>query len=297
MAETLLLRYGELALKSAPVRREFEGRLRGNLLKAFLRAGVECTVTSDHGHLYLGVADAREAIPVARRVFGLVSVSPVVVLPTDLDALSEHVVRHARDWMEGTRFAIRTRRTGTHPFTSHDVDVRLGADVLRALEDRRFKVDLTAPEAEIEVEIRGPRTYVYTERFPGPGGFPVGVAGNVGAHVTGIRGALGAWMMMKRGCRVYPVGNPSEPGLLDTLARYDPDLDITRSAPDEAGAWTLLGELGVRYRLAGVALPLSVEEYPRARAHWGETVIFSPTVGMTDSEVEARWHEIEELAR
>lgn len=297
MADTILLRYGELALKSAPVRREFEGRLRGNLLKAFLRAGVECTVTSDHGHLYLQVADAREALPVVRRVFGLVSVSPVTVLPTELDQVSAHVVSKARELPEGTRFAIRSRRTGTHPFTSHDVDVRIGGDVLDTLPDRHLKVDLTAPEVEFVVEIRGPKTYVYSERFSAPGGLPVGVAGAVGAHVRGVRGALGAWMMMKRGCRIFPVAPPADRALVEVLALFDPDLDTSREAADEAQAWTLLKDLVPRRNLAGVSLVLSVEEYPQARAFWGETVIFSPTVGMTDAEVEGRWREITALAR
>lgn len=296
MAETLLLRYGELALKSPPVRREFESRLRRNLLNAFLKAGMECTVTSDHGHFYLHVADARAAMPLARRIFGLVSVSPVTVLPTELETLSRHVVTLAHTLPPGTRFAIRSRRTGTHPFTSHDVDVKIGADVLSALPELGLKVDLTHPQASFHVEVRGPKTYVYSDRYPAPGGFPLGVAGNVGAHVKGLRGALGAWMMMKRGCRVYPVSSPQDHPLVETLTSFDPEMDPSRESSDE-GAWEVLRGIVPERRLSGLSLVLDVEEYPQAREFWGETVIFSPTVGMSEPEVEARWQEITNLAK
>ena len=46
----------------------------------------------------------------------------------------------------------------------------------------------------------------------------------------------------------------------------------------------------------GVVLPLTVEQFPGARADWGETVVFSPTVGLLDEEVRARWAEVTSLA-
>jgi thiamine biosynthesis protein ThiI len=296
VAETLLLRYGELALKSPPVRREFEARLKKNVLLAFLKAGMECIVTADHGHLYVQTADAGAAIPIIRRIFGLVSVSEVTVMPTDLDAISAQVVTLARGLKDGSRFAVRSRRTGTHPFTSHDVDVKIGADILGALPEKGLKVDLTSPETEFHVEIRGPKTYLYSGAYSAPGGFPLGVAGRVGAHVNGMRGALGAWLMMKRGCRVYPVASGEGRPLMQVLGRYDPEMPLDREAEEEK-AWELLRELVAFRNLSGLSLPLSVEDYPKALAFWGETVIFSPTVGMEEGEVKARWQEIANLAQ
>jgi len=296
VAETLLLRYGELALKSPPVRREFEGRLKKNVLLAFVKAGMECIVTSDHGHLYVQTADARAALPITRRIFGLVSVSEVTVMPTDLDAISAQVVSFARSLKDGAKFAVRSRRTGTHPFTSHDVDVKVGAAILSALPEKGLKVDLTNPDAEFHVEIRGSKTYLYSDMYSAPGGFPIGVGGRVGAHVNGLRGALGAWLMMKRGCRVYPVVSGEGSALMQVLGRYDPELTLDRNTEEEK-AWEVLRELVASRNLSGLSLPLKVEDYPKARAFWGETVIFSPTVGMDDGEVKARWQEIANLSQ
>jgi thiamine biosynthesis protein ThiI len=296
VAETLLLRYGELALKSPPVRREFEGRLKGNILKAFLRAGMECTVTGDHGHLYVQTASSHDALPLVRRVFGLVSVSPVDLLETDLEAISAHVVSLAKDLGNGSRFAVRSRRTGTHPFTSHDVDVKVGAAILGAYPEKRLKVDLTNPEVEFYVEVRGPKTYVCREKYSAPGGFPIGVAGRIGAVIDGKRGALGAWLMMKRGCRVYPVVSGEGRSFLAILKAFDPELAEAEEVGAEK-AWETMKALVSDRHLGGVALQLTVEDHVKARSFWGETVIFSPTVGMTDAEVEARWQEITGLAQ
>jgi thiamine biosynthesis protein ThiI len=296
VVETLLLRYGELALKSPPVRREFEGRLKTNLLHAFLKAGMECIVTADHGHLYVQTDNARAAIPITRRIFGLVSVSEVAVIPTDLDVISEQVVALARSLNDGTKFAVRSRRTGTHPFTSHDVDVKVGAAILGAFPEKKLKVDLTNPQTEFHVEIRGPKTYLYSDTFSAPGGFPLGVAGRVGAHVNGVRGALGAWLMMKRGCRVYPVASGEGRDLMKILGCFDPEMPVDREVEEEK-AWDMLRELVAFRNLSGLSLPLSVEDYPKALAFWGETVIFSPTVGMDEAEVRERWQEIVSLSQ
>lgn len=296
VTQTVLVRYGELALKSPAVRREFEQRLRGLILRAMHHDGIEGTVTEDHGHFYVHTADPTKAVPVVCRIFGVVSVSVADVLPTDLDELSKRVVEVAQEIPDQSSFAIRARRTGTHPFTSHDVDVRLGADVMRAHGGRGLRVDLTHPGREIAVEIRGPKTYIYMERHAGPGGFPLGVAGRIGAFVDGTRGALGAWLLMKRGCKVYTVSSPASQSLTRVLQRFDPEIDAERTA-EGLPAWELLKHLVEQRQLSGVALPLMVDDYGPARAYWGETVLFSPTVGMAEAEVERRWLEIERLAR
>ena len=89
MAELLLIRYGELALKSPPVRREFERQLRRNILDLFVAEGQLGRLRADHGHLYAEVAEAPAAIRVLCRVFGITSVSRVVEVPTDRARIRE----------------------------------------------------------------------------------------------------------------------------------------------------------------------------------------------------------------
>lgn len=294
MTTLLLVRYGELALKSAPVRREFEGALRRNLLDQLVEAGVEGRVRTDHGHLYVEADQVDPALRLVARVFGVTSVSVVHEIPTDRATITAQLLELAEPRLvPGASFAVRARRTGQHPFTSQELARDLGGDVLDRFADRHLRVDLEHPDVELFVEVRGPRTYLYFDRVAGPGGLPLGVAGHLVALVDSPRGALGAWLMMKRGCRVGVIVTPGgERFARDVLVRYDPRLRLPPSSagPEEWPA--ALGALADQLHADGVVLPLKVEEYPGVLGRWGDRVIFSPTVGLTDPEVEERWRSV-----
>ena len=49
----ILVRYGEIGLKSRSVRRRFEKKLISNIEDAFLRNKIECSVTSEWGRIYV----------------------------------------------------------------------------------------------------------------------------------------------------------------------------------------------------------------------------------------------------
>src|SRR5208282_125840 len=131
----------------------------------------------------------------------------------------------------------------------------------------------THPSVELFVEVRGPRTYLSFDRADGPGGLPLGVAGHLVALVDGPRGALGAYMMMKRGCRVaLVVPAAAEPFVRDVLARFDPAVVVDR-APAEPEGWSgSLANLAERSRADGIVLPLSVDQFAAGRVEWGDRV-------------------------
>jgi len=294
MVALLLVRYGELALKSPPVRREFESALRRNLLDQFVREGAPGRVRSDRGHLYVETEDAALGVRLVRRVFGVTSVSPVEEVASEPAAIRTRLLEIADGKLRpGARFAVRARRTGQHPFTSQQLAGDLGAAVLERFADRGLHVDLDQPEVELSVEVRGPRTYLSFERFEGPGGLPLGVAGRLVALVDGPRGALGAFLMMKRGCRVGWVVLPNgEPFVRETLTRFDPHARVVPAAPGLEAWGAVVTALADEAQADGVVLPITVEEYPRFGSTWGNRVLFSPTVGLSDEEVAERWQSV-----
>src|SRR3989442_11147684 len=72
----LLVRFGELALKSRFVRRQLRDRLVANIQDLFAAEGIECLTRADHGRIYVDVDDVAGASAALRRVFGIVSFSP-----------------------------------------------------------------------------------------------------------------------------------------------------------------------------------------------------------------------------
>lgn len=292
------MRYGELALKSAPVRREFERALQRNVVEQFAAAGLACRLRSDFGHLYVEADAAAPALQVLRRVFGVTSVSEVVDVPAELSAIVTASLPLVDGLLSpGRSFAVRARRTGQHSFTSQQLAADVGSGLLDHFTDRQLRVDLSHPEVELFVEVRDRRAYLSTGRVVGPGGLPLGVAGRVVALVDGPRGALGAYLLMKRGCRCALVPTTEGQSYVDrVLRRFDPKVTVGPVAATTEAADQELRGLADEGRADGIVLPLLVEDYAVAKPTWGDRVLFSPTVGLSDEEVDDRWRAVEQLA-
>src|SRR3990170_4561160 len=118
----LLVRFGEIALKSRFVRRQLRDRLVANIQDMFAAEGVECVTEADEARVYVHTADIERARGILGRVFGVVSMSPATETHADLSSLTAAVLLEAgRALHPGISFALRVRRTGSHPFTSQDL--------------------------------------------------------------------------------------------------------------------------------------------------------------------------------
>ena len=71
----LLVRYSEIGLKSAPVRRRFENQLKDNMLSMLMEDGVEAFITKSGARYYVEASDIAAAVFSLRRVFGVGSIS------------------------------------------------------------------------------------------------------------------------------------------------------------------------------------------------------------------------------
>jgi len=234
---TLLLRFGELTLKSDPVRRRFTSILRSNIEAAFVREGLDCLMRDDFGHLYVDTTDLERAAGVLSRIFGLTSVSPAALLRSArLEEIAAFCARYAlANLPAGARtFAVRARRTGSHPYSSQDVARACGAEIQRqaAAGGAPLGVHLDAPDFEVEVEVRENLAYCYARRYPCAGGLPVGSAGKIvfvlrGEPAEADLDARAAWMLIKRGAfPLYLVAGDEStrtpaPAAAEALARLE----------------------------------------------------------------------------
>ena len=103
-------------------------------------------------------------------------------------------------------FAVRCRRTGTHPYSSIDICKQVGQQILTALKERNPHVNLSNPQRTINIEIREDEAYIFTETLQGAGGFPVGSQAKAICLLSGgIDSPVACWLVMKRGCPIVPV--------------------------------------------------------------------------------------------
>ncbi len=202
----ILVRYGELALKGAN-RPFFARRLARNLRVCLRENALPGSVEIVGSRLYVSTPEVERAIPSLQRVFGVVSLSPVAEAPKDMGAMTAAAIRLAQESGLGPdkSFRIEARRADkSFPVTSPEIGRDLGGAVVEATGAR---VDLSpAADVTIGVEVTRGEVLLYGQVYPGPGGFPLGVAGRVVALMSGgIDSPVAAWMMMKRGCNVIPL--------------------------------------------------------------------------------------------
>jgi tRNA uracil 4-sulfurtransferase len=187
---------GEVTIKSRRTRSAFLRQLARNMEDALRAADIEHRIEPAWGRMFVRAASPL-AVPVLARVFGISSLTRVErEIEGGLDEIVAVATSHFRDTVTGRRFAVRARRTGQHPFSSKDVEQRLGA----ALLPFAAGVDLGSPEVTAHVEVRDERAYLFSDRLDGAGGLPLGVEGNAVALLSGgYDSAVAAWLLLKRG--------------------------------------------------------------------------------------------------
>ncbi|MBI5880878.1 hypothetical protein HZB90_01980, partial [archaeon] len=81
------------------------------------------------------------------------------------------------------------------------MDVLLGSAVV---DEFGLKVNLHNPDMEIGVEIHN-KTFIFHEKIACFGGLPLGITGKVVSFLRDENDVAAAWLMMRRGCFVFPV--------------------------------------------------------------------------------------------
>lgn len=194
MENVAVVHYGEVGIKGK--NREFFER---KLIETIKRAtGVK--VRRKYGRIEVEYREGLESrlskIP-GIRYFG-------VGFKTDLDL--ESIKKAALEVLPDNfeTFKVDTSRSNkSFPMNSVEVNRKVGAFIV---ENTGKKVDLTNPDVTVWIEICEKEAYVYSKRYEGIGGLPVGVAGRVVALISGgIDSPVAAFMAMKRGCEVVAV--------------------------------------------------------------------------------------------
>ncbi|GBE56055.1 putative tRNA sulfurtransferase [archaeon BMS3Bbin16] len=222
----IIVRYGEIGLKSPQTRRVMEQRLVENIKTV---VGGK-PIRRERGRIYVESGSREDAERVAR-VFGVVSTSVAVKTTSDAETLiSDAVIQAKKVIDEETKFAVRARRKGSHPYKSMEIAGMIGAEIKDAT---GAAVDLTNPDVTIHVEIRDKAAYIFHEIISGVGGMPLGTQGRVVALVSGgIDSPVAAWMMMKRGVEIVALFMDCRP-LVD-----DRTIDRAMDAVRVLSKWT-----------------------------------------------------------
>ena len=274
---TLLVRYGEIGLKSASVRRRFEQQLVADIRRRHALAGVPCVISQARGRVFIDSDDWRRSCEILSRTFGVVSFSPVTKVSSEVEELKKAVLEFARPLMfKEAAFAVRSRRSGNHPYTSQEIAGTLGESILKDNASLGITVDLDEPDVEVFVEVRDRSAYLFSTALPGPGGMPLGSQGRALSIVDSENGLASTWLMMKRGCSVL-IMTPNR-SLVDPLEKWYPNIKTVDPLTDPF-------QLARNGECIGIALAWRLSEIGKNGPLKGDLPVFYPLVGMSEEEV------------
>lgn len=195
----IIVRYGEIGTKSKRTRRGIEATLIKNIEHVIDGENIE----QEFGRIFVE-SDSKETAEMVARVFGVVSTSVALRVSSAMEDILREGTAYAKARIkDGETFAVKARRTGTHPYGSQDILAKLGAEIVSAT---GAKVRLKDPDRTINVEVRERDAYIFDSIINGVGGLPLGSQGKVVALISGgIDSPVAAWMMMKRGVELICV--------------------------------------------------------------------------------------------
>lgn len=206
----IIVRYGEIGVKSPVVRKRFEKKLISNIKNL-----IKCKITINQGRIFLYPEDQDEALELLKKIFGIVSFSPTISTETDFDSIKIAVQGYIKELVDKGEFdpekpfAVKCRRVGTHDFSSREMAGFCGAAVI---EVTNAPVDLSNPEFKLFIEVREDKTYIFHEKLQGPGGLPIGTQGRMISLVSsGIDSPVATYLMMKRGCDITILNFNNQP--------------------------------------------------------------------------------------
>ncbi len=210
--DLILLRLGELTLKGRN-RYRFESQVMQQL-KRLLQPYPSVTVRQEFGRVYIDLGEyAFEPIAAElSKVFGLHSFSPAIRCGLDMDEIKQAVLESMNSLkVKPETFKVSVRRVNKDfPLDTYELNRLLGGAILESISG--LKVDVHNPELDIRVEIRDKETLVFSEVFPGPGGFPLGTNGRAMLLLSGgIDSPVAGWLAMRKGLRLEAVHFHSYP--------------------------------------------------------------------------------------
>ncbi len=214
MYDHIVIRYAEIALKGKN-QKDFLNQLVRNIREQIkVDLDFNPTIEREQGRLYLRLDDKapEEFYDSLNHVFGISSYSPARKVSLDLEEIKAAALFELRSAMKGpTSFRVSVKRPNKHfPLTSPEMQQIIAAHMLKNITG--LSVDLHHADLELLLEIRFDSAYIYTRKYEGLGGLPVGTGGKGLLLLSGgIDSPVAGYLAMKRGVIVEAVHFHSYP--------------------------------------------------------------------------------------
>lgn len=212
MIDRILIRYGDLNLKGKN-HKFFVRQIESLIREKVSPLPVTFDFRHDRAYVILNGTPSEEVEKRLSYVTGVHSFSRIGKTKNEIGEIASLSSRMLKEtYGEKTvTFKVETKRADkTIPHTSIELSQMIAKKVLRQCSF--LEVDVHDPEEVLNVEMRRDGAYMYTDKTPGLGGFPVGINGKALSLVSGgIDSPVASFLMMKEGIEVELVHFESSP--------------------------------------------------------------------------------------
>jgi len=226
MYERILVRYGDLTLKGKN-KRKFVKHAVALIKEKVNNPFVSYEKNHDRLYIKLNGEDHQAIIEGLNKVSGLLGYSLVTKTEKDIDIIAEKSLELVKE--KGTfprSFKVETKRADkTYPLESLEISKQVAGYVLKNTD--HLSVDVKNPQMLLNIEVRNDGAYIFLDRIPGMGGFPVGIAGKGLLMISGgIDSPVAGFLSMKQGVEIEVIHFESTP--LTSIESAQKVVDLTK---------------------------------------------------------------------
>jgi len=217
----ILKLFPEIMVKGSSAKKQMVGQLYVNLINILERIDPEIKVKKFSDKME--VVSPLEVLPEVRQALSDTSGIEYILEALqfdDMDSLEkikEVVGKVMADQLEGKSIVVRTKRTGTHPFSSNEIERTVGGYLLA--HSKAKGVDLRNAEFTVRLELIHNQLNIITTKYKGLSGFPIGTQGDILSLMSGgFDSTVASYLTMKRGIKTHFIffnlgGNAHEIGV------------------------------------------------------------------------------------
>lgn len=202
MNRVVLIKYGELTTKKGN-RKFFINTLYNNIKKKLENISVNISRDISRMYIEFNDSDLKEVLSKLDLVFGIHTYQVAYKVDSDISLIKENVIDIMKD-KSGT-FKVETKRSDKNfPIESIEFSRQIGGVILK--NNSNLKVDVHNPDTILNIEILSNYTYLYTDKYYGLGGYPIGVQSKGMLMLSGgIDSPVAGFLALKRGVKLEAV--------------------------------------------------------------------------------------------
>ncbi len=197
--------FPEIMIKGQAVKKKMVSQLHDNLRTQLLRINQDMATKRywDKIEVFCSDEETDKVLNVLTKTPGIEQILQAEQSHAEtLQEIAEIVAKSAITRIKDKTFVVRAKRTGTHDFTSFEIERFVGAYIYDKGEPTG--VDLHNPQVKIEIEYHQHQLNVIQKRHRGIGGFPLGTQGELLSLMSGgFDSTIASYLTIKRGIKTH----------------------------------------------------------------------------------------------